>query len=65
MDAAAVSQVNAMVEAVTAPARIRDEAGTAVLRRAMDMASAQMTALLGAMPPASAPGAGRYVDVSA
>jgi hypothetical protein len=63
MDAATVSQVDAMVQAVTAPAQAAQQIDVAVLGHALDTATAQNAALLEMMRDSLDPSLGSTVDL--
>jgi hypothetical protein len=63
MDAAAMTQVDAMVQAVTAPVQTAQQIEVAVLGRALDTATAQNAALLQMMRDSLDPSLGATVDL--
>ena len=63
MDAAAMAQVDAMVQAVTTPVQTAQQIDVAVLGHALDTATAQNAALLEMMRDSLDPSLGATVDL--
>jgi hypothetical protein len=63
MDAAAMAQVDAMVQAVTTPVQTAQQIDVAVLGHALDTATAQNAALLQMMRDSLDPSLGATVDL--
>jgi xanthine dehydrogenase iron-sulfur cluster and FAD-binding subunit A len=65
MDASSIAQVNAMVEAMAAPAQTAQAVDVAVLGKALDAATMQNSALLEMMRDTLNPSVGGTLDISA
>ncbi len=63
MDAATISQVDAMVQAAVAPAQIAQQVDVAVLGQVLDTAKMQSAALVEMMRASLDPSIGATVDI--